>query len=111
MFLTTTDGDMHEQFVDMKYKDLCKHLNDKQYMPCVRSVYERLWEVMHSHWLMMKYHKEYDQAEHKVMQHTSVYLGRPGCAVRTATRCKGCDMLLGLPCAVMTMFAHCTRMC
>ena len=45
VFLSTDSGDKHKQFVDMKYRDLCKHLNDKHFMPCVRSVYERLWEV------------------------------------------------------------------
>jgi len=62
-YLTTTDDKLHEKMVGMEYTDLCKHLNDKQYMPCVRSVYERLWEVMCSHHKMLKYHEAYEQGE------------------------------------------------
>jgi len=63
VYLTTNDGDKLESFADMHYKDLCKNLNDKQYMPCVRSVYERLWEVMCSHHRMMQFHAEWERKE------------------------------------------------
>ena len=80
-YLTTTDDKLHEKMVGMDYKELsdsnpdpdpnpnpdlqelCKHLNDKQYMPCVRSVYERLWEIMCSHHKMLKYHEAFEQRE------------------------------------------------
>ena len=39
-YLTTTDDKLHEKMVGMDFKELCRQLNDKQYMPCVRSVYE-----------------------------------------------------------------------
>ena len=53
---STDNPEKQEKFKTMKYRELCQHISGRHYTQCTQSVYERFWDVMYSHWSMIRHH-------------------------------------------------------
>ncbi|XP_061412069.1 syndetin isoform X1 [Lethenteron reissneri] len=48
------------RFHKLQYKDLCSHVTVDSYIPCMTDLCKALWEVMHSYYQTMEWHREHD---------------------------------------------------
>uniref|UniRef100_A0A8C8F9C6 Syndetin n=1 Tax=Oncorhynchus tshawytscha TaxID=74940 RepID=A0A8C8F9C6_ONCTS len=56
-------GNADTKFQKMQYKDLCTHITQDSYVPCLSDLCKALWEVMLSYHRTMQWHEEQDKEE------------------------------------------------
>uniref|UniRef100_A0A8C7M9Z9 VPS50 subunit of EARP/GARPII complex n=1 Tax=Oncorhynchus kisutch TaxID=8019 RepID=A0A8C7M9Z9_ONCKI len=56
-------GNADTKFQKMQYKDLCTHITQDSYVPCLSDLCKALWEVMLSYHRTMQWHEEQDNEE------------------------------------------------
>nr|XP_023991365.1 syndetin-like [Salvelinus alpinus] len=56
-------GNADTKFQKMQYKDLCTHITQDSYVPCLSDLCKALWEVMLSYHRTMQWHEEDDKEE------------------------------------------------
>uniref|UniRef100_A0A4W5JKM8 VPS50 subunit of EARP/GARPII complex n=1 Tax=Hucho hucho TaxID=62062 RepID=A0A4W5JKM8_9TELE len=57
-------GNADTKFQKMQYKDLCTHITQDSYVPCLSDLCKALWEVMLSYHRTMQWHEEQDKEKY-----------------------------------------------